>query len=414
MVLSVPIRFRGRKRALAPSVQIIGVSVINLFGRLTYSQITTRLSDESNGRIAVLYGDNGTGKTTILRLIYACLSPETGSGLRDYIARVFFEKFSIYLSNGISLVVEKIDSAGSYTIRIGNSEHAQTFSVVVSPDGKVREQEGTSGIERALRHVGFDILFVDHNRVVQSTYAFLAELPNGETPTQSETGISDYVYASREAAIRASRRLKESDLQFPLPQIVHALERWFRTQAFRQGAAGEQSAAAVYLGIVKLLNRDRRKAGSFPPLQIKDVVKTISLLRSDTESFVRHGLLSEYPFEEFVTIYESASKAKKSQIESVLSPFLDSIQKRISALTEVHRQITVFESELSKYFAKKQVSFHILDGLQIRDEKGVLNLDALSSGEKQLIFLLCSAALSRSRKSLRGCLRRLFPFTAIA
>ena len=148
MVLSVPIRFRGRKRALAPSVQIIGVSVINLFGRLTYSQIPTRLSDESNGRIAVLYGDNGTGKTTILRLIYACLSPETGSGLRDYIARVFFEKFSIYLSNGISLVVEKIDSAGSYTITQQVAVVAQHGRAMVAAEGRVLLEPA----HRAARH----------------------------------------------------------------------------------------------------------------------------------------------------------------------------------------------------------------------------------------------------------------------
>jgi ABC-type cobalamin/Fe3+-siderophores transport system ATPase subunit len=351
--------------------------------------------------VSVVYGDNGTGKTTILRLLYASLSTERHRGLRTFIAKTHFFQFSVFFSDGSSIVVNKEALEGSFDFIINRADGTtKSIFIDAGPDNKVNGAQGIELLDYELRQLDLDVLFVDHNRVVQSTYKFLADIHGSRTERQILSEAEQYALNYEVTLKGASRRLKETDLQFPLPQVVAALESAFRAQAFRLGAVGDQGAAAVYLEIVKSITKDRRRADVERQAQIVDVVGTLESLKDVTASYIRHGLLSEYPFESLISLYSSASKAKKQQIELVIIPFLDSIQRRLAALDEVHRRITVLESELSKYLPHKNVSFHILEGLRIADSSGPLELDSLSSGERQLIFLLCAASISRDKRSL--------------
>lgn len=393
-------RLRRRPVRLLPTVRVSGIEVAGLFGKLDYPRVALDGVDSSKSRVAVIYGDNGTGKTTILRLIYACLSPQSKQGLRTLIATTPFYEFSVFLSDGTHIKLSKKNLIGSYSVYIGNDKASEHFYIETGPDGAVREQDSVSKLEMAIRRLDFDVLFVDHNRVVKSTYAFLSDLMNSSNEFTFDFDVEQHQHTSYEKISQSRRRNRETDLSFPLTQVIDALEGWFRGQAYRQGAAGDQSAAAVYLEIAKSLNRDRRKSENASTDEILDVVNTLISLKETTNSFINHGLLSEYPFDEFINIYETASRPKKIQIKSVLTPFLDSIQRRISALADIHRLITIFEGEINKYFREKKVSFHILHGLIITDQNGPVNPELLSSGERQLIFLLCAAAISRSKRSL--------------
>lgn len=398
-MVSRPVRrLRVRPRPPQP-IQITGLRVDSLFGKYSYDYIPVNAGEDHKGRISVLYGDNGTGKTTILRLLYAVLSHESSKGLRTHVARTHFKSFVVYFSNGTSISVEKAVPIGDYIYKFNLSDGDFSIFVEANPDNSVSLTDSVARLEFELSKLKLDILFVDHNRYVQSTYTFLADLQTTASDNQLLLDAQRFVDEG-DGSIRRRRRLKETDLQFPLPQVVSALESTFRSIAYRQGAVGDQGAAAVYLDIVKSITKDRRKSDEARPHEIADVITTLSNLKDYTQSFIRHGLLSEYPFDALTALYTGASKGKKGQIQAVLAPFLDSIQRRLVALDEVHRRITIFERELAQYLPKKQVSFHILDGLVISDNEGPLKLDSLSSGERQLVFLLCSAAISRDRRSL--------------
>lgn len=398
--VSRPIRLRGRRSQAISTIRVLGVSVIKLFDKLDYNYIPIGRESDSINQIAVVFGDNGTGKTTILRLIYACLSPQTDSGLRTLLAQTPFLSFCVYLSDNAEVSVTKPKLIGNYAIRVKNHHGDETYEIITSPDGRVRKQDSVERFEAALRTLGFDILFVDHNRVVQSTYAFISDNPTVYPDEDRFFLESEFEQLSLGMDVGATDKLRESDLRFPLPQIVEATESWFRAQAFRQGAAGEQDAAGVYLEIAKSISRDRRSSTTVTDIEAGDIPATLNSLKQTTESFIKHGLLSRYPFDELINIYQNASRSKKVQIQAVLKPFLDTIQRRITALDEIHRLITLLENEIGKYLVRKKVEIHILTGLSIKDQKGDINLSLLSSGEKQLLFLLCAAILSRSRRSL--------------
>lgn len=310
--ISVPMRLRKRTTQTQPPIGVLSLSVHRLFGKLNYPEISISGLDQIQSRIAVIYGDNGTGKTTILKLLYACLSPEAGSGLRTLIAQTPFERFEVNLSNHLSIIVSKDALVGGYQFRIGRRESAfKTFDVMADPDGNVSPQESITQIEVILRQIGLDILLVDHNRTVKSTYAFVSDLAR-EGPQFLDTMPVDYSVAVRSNTVwQTAQRWREPDLRFPLAEVVEALERWFRDQAFKQGTAGEQNAAAVYLEIAKASNRDRRKVSERIEAPAVNVVERIRELKTKTASFVKYGLLTGYPFDEFVAIYASASKSKK-------------------------------------------------------------------------------------------------------
>jgi energy-coupling factor transporter ATP-binding protein EcfA2 len=401
MAMVPPRRFRARRIVPpSPPVQIIGISVQDLFGKYSYDNIPISADSHESGRVSVLYGDNGTGKTTILRLLYATLSHERHRALRSHVAKTPFKVFSVSFSNGGSLVITKERPTGSFTVIFNMPNGALELFIEATPDNTVANSQSVLRLEAELERLNLDVLFVDHNRVVQSTYAFLSDSQNSVSDQQLLDDASLYSANFIRGVRAGATRLKETDLQFPLPQVVAALESTFRAQAFRQGTLGDQNAANVYLDIVKSITRDKRRSDVFRTPQVIDVVETLERLQSFAASFIRHGLISEYPFDSLISQYSTASKAKKQQIEPVLGPFLDSISRRLSALDEVHRRITIFETEISKYLPNKFVSFHILDGFKISDGKNPLTLDSLSSGERQLIFLLCSAAISRDKKSL--------------
>lgn len=390
-------RSRAQLQNSDQPLQVESLSIFDLFGKLDYPFIP--ISDLNHSkRVSVLYGDNGTGKTTILKLIYACLSWQSNMGLRSLLATTPFTEFSIKLSDGTSVQIKKPALIGGYKFCVVKGEDSQEFEVVTDADGEVRDQKIVDQIEIILRGLGFEILFVDHNRIIQSNYSFLADRFGSQEAVQAKINRNELEYVVFNRLGKAERLVKDKDMQFPLLKIVDAVNRWVSSQAYRQGAAGDQNAAAVYLEIAKSLAKDRRRKAAASI--VSDVEETLIYLKGESESFTRHGLLSEYPFDQFYYIYTNASKAKRAQIETVISPFLDSIQRRINALADVNSMITKFESEISKYLKSKSVFFCVPDGLRISDENGTIDLDSLSSGEKQLIFLLCSAVMARSKRGI--------------
>src|SRR5438105_13710986 len=82
------------------SPAITAIEVRDLFGYLSY-KIGSRLSNDSPDAL-VLYGDNGSGKTSLLRLLFYLLSTAEDRGHKTEVARIIFSSFSVYFNTGIA------------------------------------------------------------------------------------------------------------------------------------------------------------------------------------------------------------------------------------------------------------------------------------------------------------------------
>ena len=98
------------------SKHIIKIEVKKLFGLYDYSLQISPKQDN----IFILYGDNGTGKSTILRLIYHVLTSEYGRAHKTYIANVAFELFAITFDDNTVVSAKREsgskDMKGVYTL----------------------------------------------------------------------------------------------------------------------------------------------------------------------------------------------------------------------------------------------------------------------------------------------------------
>ena len=77
---------------------ITRIEVEGLFGTYSYTLAPSPLA-QSPERLLVLYGDNGSGKTTILTLLFHLLAPDKRAGHKSDVAKIPFSRFAVYFSS---------------------------------------------------------------------------------------------------------------------------------------------------------------------------------------------------------------------------------------------------------------------------------------------------------------------------
>lgn len=101
------------------TIEIKSIEVEGLFGSFDYSIEMNSTSAEN--KLMLLYGDNGSGKTTILRLVFYLLSCQDKSGHKSEISKTKFKLFKVILSNNICFSASREESnLGTYKYEIFN------------------------------------------------------------------------------------------------------------------------------------------------------------------------------------------------------------------------------------------------------------------------------------------------------
>jgi ABC-type uncharacterized transport system ATPase subunit len=119
----------------APSLTIERIEVRDHFGIYSYDLELDPGVLAANPNLMILYGDNGSGKTTILRLIFNLLSPEDRAGHRSYLARTSFKE-----STGRTTMVWNVrEQTRNYQV-IGSSQHCRDGLVLTTCYPKPREK----------------------------------------------------------------------------------------------------------------------------------------------------------------------------------------------------------------------------------------------------------------------------------
>jgi ABC-type Mn2+/Zn2+ transport system ATPase subunit len=365
-----------------------------------YDHIEFKSPEEQRAKIGILYGDNGTGKSTILRLIYSCLSPNPAEGLRTYLSITPFLSFQLQLISGHRITVRHSSPrlVGSYTFTITYGGRTRVFLVKAEDNLRVARQDSTRGLERELRQLGLSIIFIDHNRRIRATPDIIdvSTVPDESTAHQPKGRASpESIDLDTELYIDPERTLP-----FPLDEIAGRLNDWLRYLAIQRGYTGDIDASQVYLDVIRGLAKRRSR-------KVKEAYPDKAALKSDIEglgetaaAYIRHGLTSAFPFSNLLELIDEAPEIRTQTIGSILGPFLDSMRKRFEALADVQELISSFEEEINNYLRDKRAVVSILDGLNLFIGDQRVELESLSSGEQQLLFLFCISVLSRDKRRL--------------
>ncbi|MGW3804463.1 AAA family ATPase [Streptomyces clavifer] len=403
------------------STLISSLEIEDLFGTYSYELdfLGGRDTASRGQRLTLLYGNNGSGKTTILKLLWDTLSADPTKGHRAQLAKTPFRALTIRLTQGdIVRVVKNEGLTGSFSITVeGKRSVKQSYlasgvGVVAVPDS-LAQDNGESDRELRLRLMrnrargsqveeikdGSD-KFVAYLRDLEADPYMLADdrqiygdaIDTGRREEEQE----EWIFSEDDAPSSESTK----GLAAELTQAIERVDALVKDQVIKGGQQGSRSSNGVYLGI---LGRVAMADSSREEITKDDLIGKIEEVSERTSVYSRYGLLPRINREEFINAVVAVPAGKLSVAEAVLDPFLSSQTARLDALNSVFELVQTFTSEINRFFrnSAKKVTYQTFRGIQVRSVANQrLSPEQLSSGERQILLLLLNTVLARENTKL--------------
>lgn len=384
------------------TIEIKRIEVEGLFGSFDYT--IEMNSNSSESKLMLLYGDNGSGKTTILKLVFYLLSCQDKSGHKSEISKIKFKLFRVILSNDICISATREEpSLGTYKYEIKNiSTPKPLFSITLSA---TKKDEYSVRLENDS----------EDGRYYQSILSYILELNIklfylSDTRKSLNSGLENFYRNDFERSLDYARDieiklLKQRIISHEEPDLINvtvkSLENFYKSEALKASNLGEQETNNIYLQIVNQITRTNIKYYSSITTKIEDLKNILEEVNKRTESYARFGLVTTT---EYSQIKQALSVAgdKQEAIFNILEPFIRGLKAKLDALKNIQQQLSSFTGCLNSFLSYKRITYSIQDGFNIIQDNTNEPIDFkdLSSGEKQLMLLFSNAILASSQATI--------------
>lgn len=375
--------------------------VINdLFGKYSYN-----LPEEERdlNKIFILYGDNGSGKTKILQILYHLLSPLTYVGHKSFISNIPFNSFEIHFTDGtiINAKRPKGKLKGGFNLSVSKEKRILSkISLKYDQDGVVPyEEEFSKTILPILKKLNFICYFISDDRNFQSD---LFEPPRRLYTRKRLIDDLEFRRASEEEDVRINEGPLDIDYlrNMNIRKAIMRVEKWINRQVKNALRAGEINVYKIYTDIIKSFSEPHQNKH----MEKKDISKlmdTLNLLAERSNLYSNFKMITPFNIEELVKSIRNASSDMHSTIWKVLEPYIEGLEARLEALSEIYTLLNTFIQNLNDFFVDKKVKFDFTEGtLKIKSGEEYLDPTHLSSGEKQLLQLFCNVFPARDQPSI--------------
>lgn len=371
---------------------IVGIDVDDLFGSYSYKLRPTE-SNQTH-QLLLLYGDNGSGKSTISQLLFHALSRHNGRGHRTFLAKTMFRRFAVHFSSGTSFTAirEGDELVGPYSL-IGRSDNGEEARVDVTTqeDGSVK---GENLSDEALAGVLDACL-----RYPQRTY-FLSDervLTSDEFSDELSRPHHEMLLLEKQGRLVERRISKESNVD---ASVLRA-ERWLKDQAYTASDKGEESTAAVYQEIVVRIAGAPFEAKDESSSRIAEIIGKFESIEKRSTQFRRFGLSHAEGLGTLSKLLAQLPMDKHELVSSVLEPYAASLSSKLDANQITKNRLDTFLDIANDFYRRKKVEITVSNGIQVIGDDGrPLKIGLLSSGEKQLMLLLCNILCATNHPSL--------------
>lgn len=373
---------------------ISNVIIEKLFGFYDYNFLEGSLEKQLSEDMLILYGDNGSGKTSILKAIFFLLSTNHNQGHKSELANIKFKKISVYFTDGLSV----------HAIR--SKADVGSFQMLIENNGI---EIGVMDLRARMADSEYLVYFKQEDAIEQGYYEILEGLEKAIPQVYylsdsrrlfsfSDDEILDEIQ-KRNAQKQTMRELAAAANKIDFLEVtLGRLTGWIKEQNLEGSKKGEYDTNEIYKEIIKQINSSNLfKEKEVLDGQLEALTEKLLEAGKKSEDYSKFGLLNTFGSEEIYNLTLNTSPEKQVILLSVLEPFINSLEARISALKDVFESLNTLINNLNDYYFKnKKISFHIDEGFSIKYLNGdELNPKLLSSGEKQLLLLLCNVLLNK-------------------
>lgn len=403
-----------------PEKLITSIRVNKLFGLYTY-----RLPEQGMfSDAAILYGDNGVGKSTILRLAFHLLSAANNRGHRTALFDSEFKSLEVELTSGIEL-------KASFSTRQGQ----RLLTLEIAKEGKILVVWEYHPRAESENYIFSEEFFIERGPKQQSLLNALHP-KKGKKPDAILRGNKAYIsvlgkYVPTIFILNADRRLDSDSVSDPsdemelrrvmryeepkrinelvtrsreiaLSQAMSSAGRWLSKKAVIGANQGSMNVHSVYVDVLQHL-----VSPSTPDLMesiqtdINELVQQLNSIETKTKELSRYELATELSTSEFRKTLKARSKKKRNLAAELLKPYIKSLEGRLQAVEPIYRLVDRFVTTVNNFLGDKSITYKLSQGFSIHNRLGNhLTAAQLSSGEQQLLLLFCYVLTARDNPSV--------------
>ena len=390
------------------SIEATGIRAIRverLFGQYSY-ELKTHTEPGFAPRIMLLYGENGAGKTTILKILFYLLSHRDSAGHKSQLREFRFKKFLVELADGTEILASR------------NDDHERGYEVLVSRAGteiaratyfrelmaganeqisdrekfvlSERDNEQHRNYLKLLRSLKLNIIYLTDRRELLTTISDAAD-PEYRLILQDQRRRSAYL---------ATRDVSKEERSAGLSAAVERITGWATKQAFQGSTQGEEDVNAVYADILRRISHAPRFT-ELASIDAEAIVNKLRRLQARSAEFAVLGLVKPLKAEPIIDTLKEAYPEAQQTMLGVLEPYVTGIEAKLDALESVKTQLSGFVRIMNSFYRHKEVQLDVNRGLIISSSNhDRLAPSMLSSGEGQLLFILASTILAKETASL--------------
>lgn len=406
---------------------IRSIKVEELFGQYSYSVP----EEGSLSNPAILYGDNGVGKSTLLTLVFHLLSGAGDRGHRTAIWNTQFSSLTVALDSGFVLAAKRPDGPESkrvvFTVELNgqleaewmfNKERSETDYIVdedvsdilieqllnerkLSPSilqqFQIRKKSETDGVKRgekaylkALQECSPTIFMVSAERRLDSDVL------------RDHTDDVEYREAMYARKGRNIRDFVKRSRQIALEQALQNASIWIRNKALHSTALGSMNVHSVYEQVLGQLAVDySSNTEQLSESDVEALLKSLDDIERDSESFSKYDLTGAIDMRRFRAALMDGPGQGRYISAKLIDPYVRGVLGRLEAIKPTYEILDKFVKKLNIFLTRKEMRYSISRGFSVENELGdELEPSQLSSGEQQLLLMFCYALTAQDQPSV--------------
>jgi energy-coupling factor transporter ATP-binding protein EcfA2 len=376
------------------------INVEQLFGYYSYKLCETN-SQKDLSKLMIFYGDNGSGKTTILKLIFYLLSCIDKKGHKTALARYKFKRFSVLFTNGVEIGASRPRSKlGSYTyyIKKNNQSYLKVLLKTSGRDNSIQLEETSKAniiFHKIIDHIenmNIRLFYLADNRKTMDT------LPPSLVEEDDYEFRRNVLFHSRDELKRYEEQMALGERGIILNYKMRELADWIRKHVILSSRVGEENTISVYTRIVKRVTNSEDKTLK----DLNQLVSTFNQLTKRSREYARIGLITSLEYKGITGALKKIRGKKVNLIYKIIEPFMEGLKARLDALQELKDTISMLIKTVNEHFIDKQIGYDMSHGFKVTHLKTGedIEFDNLSSGEKQFLLLISNTITAKEKASI--------------